>query len=192
MSEPNDPFLAELERGDLEALTKALAELSDTNAPSPTKRASLMAALAETNRFEELVGPVAEATDLSDDAASALLLAIDDPARWTEGPFPAVELLHFEGGPAVARAITGFVRVAPGGCFPEHDHLGSERVIILQGAVRDTATGETHRRGAILDAGPGVEHQLEVVSSIPLVYLAVAQEGIRIGDMVVPYDDPRA
>ncbi|HJL30412.1 MAG TPA: hypothetical protein RMI62_15145, partial [Polyangiaceae bacterium LLY-WYZ-15_(1-7)] len=107
MSDPKDRFAQELAGGELEALTDAWSEALSARpveAPSPGRRAALLAATQEAHRFEELVAPVAEAADLSEDAVAALLRAIDDPARWAAGPAPGVDLLHFEGGPKTARA----------------------------------------------------------------------------------------
>ncbi|MCB9635898.1 MAG: cupin domain-containing protein [Sandaracinus sp.] len=167
---------------------EALAE--PTTAPQDL-RARLLASTESTNRFEDLLELVARDADLSPEETSALLLAIDDASRWSPGPTPDLSLLHFDGGPATAGAITGFVRIAPGGRFPEHDHGGEEIGVILQGRVRDTATGEIHGRGARLVHQPGTEHALEAVSKIPVVYLAVAHVGVVLGGQLIGPDDAR-
>ena len=153
-------------------------------------RARLLASSKATHRFDDLVERIAQDADLPASRVDALLLGIDDPATWEAGPAPGIELYHFEGGPKTATAVTGFVRVATGGSFPHHGHLGSEVVVVLQGEARDTSTGEVHGRGARITAEPGVEHALEVTSDIPFVYLAVVEQGIRVGDRDYKYDDP--
>lgn len=188
MSDRKVPFLDELEAPDLETLEAALTQLPGA-APSARARQALLDATARTHRFEELVGPFAQACDLDETEAERLLLAIDDPTRWSPGPAPWIHLLHFEGGPKTARCITGIVRVDPGQSFPEHGHLGEEVVLVLQGEAR--SGGRTYRRGDIVTAGPGDEHDVFVVSDIPLLYLAVVAEGIRVGDEEITFDDPR-
>ncbi|MEM9074051.1 MAG: cupin domain-containing protein [Myxococcota bacterium] len=191
MTEPKDPFLDELLEGDLDALEQALSKLAE-DAPSSSRRDALLQATTTTNRFPELVEALAKATDLNEDAAQDLLIAVDDASRWVDGPAPWIHLLHFEGGPATARSITGFVKVDPGQAFPEHGHLGDEIVIVLQGEAKDSLSGKVYRRGDTVTADPSIEHAVIVVSDIPLIYLAVVAEGIRLGGEDIPFDDPRA
>ncbi len=188
MSERKDPFLAELTAHDQEILDAALAKLSPI-VPRASARDALLEDAARTHRFDELVAPFAEACDLEPAEAERLLLGVDDPARWSAGPAPWIHLIHFEGGPKTARCITGIVRIDPGKSFPRHGHLGEETVLVLQGRAR--SEGRTYGRGDVLRAGPDDEHEVEVVSDIPLIYLAVVAEGIRLGEDTITFDDPR-
>ena len=49
---------------------------------------------------------------------------------------PGMDLFHIQGGPAVADAVNGFVRLAAGLHFPPHTHVGNEKVFVLEGAAR--------------------------------------------------------
>lgn len=179
MSDPKPRLLREL-------------EAVDATSPAPTDlRDRLLRSTHATHRFEDLLAQVAGDADLSPEDAAALLLAIDEPARWSPGPTPELGLLHFDGGPKTAGAITGFVRIAPGGRFPEHDHGGEEVGVILQGQLRDTATGLVHGRGDRLVHHPGTEHALEAVSCIPVIYLAIAHVGVVLGGQLIGPDDAR-
>lgn len=187
-----DEFLRELQELD-EAFDDAIAPLADSLPkanPDSSLRDRLLSSTKSTHRFDDLVELVANDADLPTSRVEELLLAIDEASTWEEGPAPGIELFHFDGGPKTAQSITGFIRIASGGGFPEHGHLGNEVVIILQGEARDTATGIVHGRGERLEATPGVEHALVVTSDIPFVYLAVVDQGIRIGDRNYKYDDP--
>lgn len=190
-----DDFLRELQEMD-EAFDDAIAPLANAlpseNADSSV-RARLLSSTRSTHRFDDLVDLIAKDADLPASRVDELLLAIDDShdgSTWEAGPAPGIELFHFEGGPETAQSITGFIRIASGAEFPQHGHLGTEVVIILQGEARDTSTGVVHGRGERIVAKPGIEHALVVTSDIPFVYLAVVEKGIRVGDRDYKYDDP--
>ena len=184
MSDPKERLLRELEAVD--------AASSPTASAAPSElRARLLASAQTTHRFEDVLAQIAQDADLSDDATAALLLAIDEPTRWSPGPMPGLSLLHFDGGPKTAGAITGFVRIDPGARFPEHDHGGEEIGVILQGQLRDTATGLAHGRGDRVVHHPGTEHALEAISRIPVIYLAIAHVGVVLGGQLIGPEDAR-
>jgi len=189
-AQDEEDLFAELAPSELEALVESAVASDDADAASGRKR--LLEAARQTHRFEELVEAIAKAADLTPADVEPLLLKIDEPEAWDRGLHDAMHLLHFEGGPMTANAITGFVRIAPGHEFPMHDHVGEETVIILQGECRDHADGDLYGRGARIRSGPGYEHGLTVTSDIPLIYLAVVQQGIVVGGQVIGPDDPRA
>jgi quercetin dioxygenase-like cupin family protein len=190
-----DEFLRESGLEDELELASAIALAAGVEEPPPALRARIMDAARSTHRFDEFEASVASILDLPIDAVRELLLAIDEGrleegGRWQDGPAPGVELLHLRGGPAVAGAITGFVRVAPGAEFPDHAHLGDETVLILQGAYRDS-DGTIHRRGELVRMPLDTHHALVAIGEVPLVYLAVVRHGVRIGDVEIGPDDPR-
>jgi len=158
----------------------------------PSLRARLERSLESTHRFDDLEDVVADLADLPIDQARALLLRVDAPTTsWDPGPAPGIDLLHFEGGPRVRDAVTGFVRHAPGTTFPEHDHVGGERVLVLQGAFED-ADGTVYRSGEVAERGPCSPHSYRAVGPLPLVTMAVVQGGVVIGGVTIPPGDPRA
>ena len=125
---------------------------------APAMRMRLTDALETTHRFDDLEHQVAELADLSIDQARELLLCVDAPStRWDPGPTDDIALFNFEGGERVRNAVTGFVRHAPGTKFPEHDHVGGERVLVLQGAFEDS-DGVVYASGEIAERGPASPH----------------------------------
>ncbi len=172
--------------------TEALGLAVDAVPLPPALRSRLEESLDRTHRFDDLEDIVAELADLPIDQARALLLRVDAPAaRWDPGPAPGIDLLHFDGGPRVKDAVTGFVRHAPGTTFPEHDHVGGERVLVLQGAFED-ADGVVYRSGEVAVRGPCSPHSYRAVGPLPLVTMAVVHGGVILGGITIPPGDPRA
>jgi anti-sigma factor ChrR (cupin superfamily) len=64
---------------------------------------------------------------------------------------------------------------APGLTFPQHQHRGAERVLVLEGAYADA--------GCVVHAGdeqrmaPGSEHALHILGDVPCV-AAVSEQGV--------------
>ena len=156
--------------------------------PPPLDR--LLASLPD-GRHARFASKVAQLLDVEEDAALGMLRAIDEPASWEEGFLPGMELFHVQGGPAVSAAITGFVRLPAGSHFPDHRHLGEEQVLILQGFCRDG--DQTVGPGTVLPRPAGSAHSFDVLEgSADLLYLAIVNEGLEVGDLVLRADDPRA
>lgn len=153
-------------------------------------RSRVMSTAAETHRFEDLESNIAELLDLSDEQVRPMLLLVDEARSWEPGPRPGVELFHVSGGPAVRDAVTGFVRIQPGLEFPEHEHLGDETVMVLQGLIVDDS-GAKHGRGAILRMPAGTRHTTPMAGRIPLVYLAIIQKAVVIDGVILGPLDPR-
>lgn len=171
-----------------EADGRLLATSPDA-APSPDLWARLRQSVRETHRFGDLEARCAELLDVDPSTAAALLLSIDRAASWQAGPAPEVSLLHVRGGPRVEGAVTGFVRIGHGGVFPDHEHVGDETVLILQGACEDD--GAVYRPGDVARRGPGGPHSVRQVGPIELVYLAVVEGGVVIDGERMGPDDPR-
>lgn len=194
--EHDDEILPELAR---ELLARELGEraagqlLAATApaAPSGSLRARLLTAVRATHRFPDLEARCAALLDLDRASTARLLLSIDEAGSWQPGPRPAVEIFHVDGGPAVEGAVTGFVRIACGEAFPEHEHLGDESVLVLQGALEDE-DGTVYLPGDVATKPPGSRHQLRATGPVRLVYLAVVREGVVIDGEALRAGDPRA
>jgi hypothetical protein len=159
--------------------------------PAPL-RLRLVESLDQAHRFDDLEDVVADLADLPIDEARRLLLRVDAPSTaWDPGPSAGIELLHFEGGPRVHDAVTGFVRHAPGTTFPEHDHVGDEKVLVLQGAFEDS-DGVVYRSGDVATRGAASSHSYRAVGPLPLVTMAVVHGGVVIGGQIIAPGDPRA
>jgi putative transcriptional regulator len=90
----------------------------------------------------------------------------------------------------VSDSITGFVRLAEGAVFPEHEHLGTEHILVLHGRWQD---GDAiYGPGDYVEMSAGTSHSFNVCSGPDLLYLAVLHKGLRIDGIVIGPDDPRA
>ncbi|MCA9658980.1 MAG: cupin domain-containing protein [Myxococcales bacterium] len=154
-----------------EALVLALPTADER--PPTALRDRLLASLdAPSERFAPFAERLAALIDVGAERARELLAALADPSRWVAPFGPGIALFHLEGGPAVAGADVGFVRVAPGVTFPHHRHLGDERVLLLQGRLEDSE-GVTAGPGALLAQGAESAHAVTSIGDEPLIYAVV-------------------
>jgi putative transcriptional regulator len=168
----------------LAALSLALRPVQ----PPPSLRERLLAAARGPSRFAPFIDRLARLIDVAADRARDLLASLERPETWLPTPGPNVHLVHLFGGPAVAGADVGFVRVAAGTAFPLHRHTGDERVLVLQGSYRDS-TGTTARPGDVITMPTGTAHELQAGPDHDLIYAVVAY-GIEIAgvDMDAVWD----
>lgn len=82
--------------------------------------------------------------DLGPDAVQRVFDAARGPEGWTDSPVPTVLAYHLDGGPSVAGADVGLVRIPDGFHFPEHTHTESEEYVVLQGTMRFTDGHREH------------------------------------------------
>jgi quercetin dioxygenase-like cupin family protein len=189
-----DPFLAEVPAEAPEAfedLTRATAEEAGIETPAASLRATLLGAAKVEGRLDRFASTVARMLDLPEDGARALLDRVARPDVWEEGLAPGVSLFHVSGGPRVEGHVTGFVRMPQGVIFPEHQHLGAEEVLVLQGSYVDGVTGIVYRPGDVIRMPAESRHDFRARAGPNLVYLVVLAEGVDIDGVVMRADDPR-
>lgn len=170
----------------LDEQTRLLAAIAPAPAPP---REGLLNRATTLARFDQWSGIIASMADVAMEKARGWLAKIDDPAVWSPTALGDLELFHIEGGPAVERAVVGFVKLAPGTSFPEHTHLGTERVFVLQGRLRDEH-GDIHGPGSLVEGDEGHTHEISAEPGPPLVYLSIVHEGIEIFGMRFGPDSP--
>ncbi len=141
-------------------LARALTELAANASPPPQLlKERLLATIARPRlRFAPLFGALFELFDLGDSALADLFERAADARIWTHSAVPATELLHLEGGPRVATADNGLVRIQAGARFPMHTHLGFERVLVLEGCYRDEQSGRVYQPGDWQEMAAGTSH----------------------------------
>ncbi|MCB9732719.1 MAG: cupin domain-containing protein [Deltaproteobacteria bacterium] len=185
-----DAFLTEalaIDPGAADVLA-ALAAALPPATPSRATRDRLFETLGP-GPLTRFAGAVARLADLAESRARELLAELA-AAVWEPGP-AGTELLWVEGGPATAGCIRGFVRLPAGATFPEHTHLGEERLLVLEGAVTDGGGGAL-RPGEVATAAPGSTHPTIAVGGEPALYFVVIRGGVDLADgtPVRPRDTP--
>ena len=176
-------------RASAEALA-AVALSAPPVQPVPSMRDRLLASVAVTSRFAAFADQVASLLDVTVEKSRELLARVDDASAWTQTPLEGVSSYDLDGGPAVADALVGFVKVQPGHVFPEHEHVGDEVALIIQGASIE-ASGRVARRGDLVRMGRGSAHELKALPGPAFIYLGIAQQGFMMFGMHIKKGDPR-
>lgn len=112
------------------------------------------------------------------------LSSMPDPSTWAQGPIPHCRLFPCVAGAEPRNAIRTLVRMEQGSRFPEHEHVGDETVLIVQGSLR-SEDGQVHRPGKVLRMAAGTSHGFDVPKGLDLIYLAVVEEGLKIDDQLI-------
>ncbi len=172
-----DPFLAEIGE-DVPSLVGALG--ADAEAPGASLKDRILAGLSHEGRFDRFIEQVSELLEVDAAGAKSMLDAIHDEGSWHTGLLPDVHLYDVDGGPSVQNAITGFVRMAQGTPFPEHEHMGEETALIVQGSAIDSR-GELWRVGDVVTMEAGTDHSFEARPGPDLLFLVIVQKGLRVG-----------
>jgi anti-sigma factor ChrR (cupin superfamily) len=167
---------AELDRWQ-EALGQMPLALTPLEPPAHVGSQLALALMQEQKGpFHGFLAEVAQLFDVALDQGQRLLAQILDPTAWSAGPNDDIGLLHIQGGPRVALADAGFVRMAPGAAFPHHRHGGDERAIILQGSYRDS-DGTVYGAGAVHRMAAGTDHDFIALAE-GCLFAAVAEGGL--------------
>ncbi|HMI87693.1 MAG TPA: cupin domain-containing protein [Polyangiaceae bacterium] len=172
---------------------EALANLAlslPRSTPSPELRERLLKSVSTTNRFEMFAAQVAELIDVGIDKARELVGRIDDIKAWIATPIEGVFSYDLPVGPAAADAVVGFVRLRSGVVFPDHEHMGDEIMLVVQGGCVDSY-GTVMKRGDLIRMPPGTHHDFKARPGPDFIYLGVAKNGFMMfGEHIKP-GDPR-
>ncbi len=174
-------------RGD--ALQPDLLDVDDrAEAPAQPRaglRAAVLSSISGASRLAGFGDRLAAFFDLARERAAPL---IEQATRRAEGPgwesisVPGVRLFHLPGGPRVAAADCGLVRIEPGARFPAHRHLGDEWCFVLSGEVEEEGTGARWAPGDLVQRPAGTAHALRVTSREPLVFAVVLYGGLEFAE----------
>lgn len=173
--------------------TKALGLLSNALSdavgveqitPPSTLRSRLLDDISSIAPYSLYHDEMARILRGSKDALQRELKAMPHPKTWIDGPIPRCRLYPCIAAGAPRDAIRTLVLMESGSHFPEHEHLGDETVLILQGSLLHQ-DGKVSRPGEVLQMPKGTSHGFDVPEGLDLIYLAVVDHGIMIGDMLV-------
>lgn len=186
MNKRHPPELPELLReagphDDLQ-LAEALSVLvPPAKAPPQLLRERLLATVARPRlRYAPLFAKLTDLFDLGDTDLAALFERAATPEAWTETPISGTRLMHLRGGPRVAGADNGLVRLAAGARFPLHRHLGQERVLVLEGGYRDEQDGRLYLPGDWHEMQPGASHAYVALAERELLFAVSVVAGVDV------------
>ena len=171
------------------ALFEAMAEATVPVAPPASLRDRVMAGAVSAGRFDRFTDAVARVLQVGAEQARGLLARIQQASEWRPDPTGLGQAIWVDGGPALAGAISGFVRFGAGLSFPEHTHLGDEIVLVLQGSFVDHFDGSVVRAGEEVHRPAGSTHGYTVRPGPDLLYLTVLDKGLEVGGVVIGPDD---
>ena len=186
MTKRNQPDLPELVRdaglSDDPELRAALAQLHPpAKAPPQLLRERLLNAVSRPRlRFAPHYGALSALFDLGDTELSNLFERAEDSTSWVTSQIPDTRLLHLQGGPRVAHADNGLVRIAAGARFPRHRHLGLERVLVLEGGYRDEPSGRSYVAGDWHEMPAGTEHAYTALEGRELLLAVSVVSGVDV------------
>ncbi len=170
-------------RGQLAEVQDMLASFADAHVGSAPVRQSglsrLMEATQQISRFTPMIPLVCELLGVSKEDALGWLDGLDEPSKWQPGVLPDT---HMQTVPTDDPDLSVvWLRMPPGMAFPEHEHLGDETVLVVQGRYIDDA-GTLHPPGSVLREEPDTHHAFHIdASGPPFICLALVRKGLRIG-----------
>jgi len=128
--------------------------------------------------------------DLDMDRSSEILkkAASQDSDTFASCPIPGAQLFYFSGGPRVATATCGVLKIAAGAVFPSHQHEGDEHVLVLQGHATENS-GRIYQPGDVVHQKQGSRHSFRAHSDGPLLFAVVLEKSNKwlIGQIVLDY-----
>lgn len=179
MKKPDAPPLDDAGVAVSEALAHALVPAE--RRPPQLLRERILGSIARPRlRYAPFYGALRELFDLNDSELGNVFERAEDPGEWMTAPMPGTSLLHLRGGPRRAGADNGLLRLRAGTAFPEHRHLGSERVVVLEGGYRETPSGRVFRAGDVHEMGADSTHSYVALPERDLLFAVSLVEGVDV------------
>ena len=153
--------------------------------PRASLRAAVLGSISGASRLAGFSERLAAFFDLARERASELIerrRAARTDRAGRPCPSPGVRLFHLPGGPRVAAADCGLVRIEPGARFPAHRHVGDEWSFVLSGEAEEEGTGERWAPGDLVQRAAGTAHAFRVTSREPLVFAVVLHGGLELAE----------
>ena len=166
----------------LDELSRRLDRADQTMQPGPAVKQNLLASIRRDTPNAGFVERLMTMFDLPRVAIQRILRRIPRQAGvpgkpWQEPGLEGVYLLHFSGGPRVAGADCGLIYLEPGALFPNHQHLGQELALVLQGNILEDAR-HLYRPGDRVLKRAGSRHSFTATKDEPAVIAVTLEQGI--------------
>lgn len=138
---------------------EAMAKTAGAAKTPPEVLRTVRGTLSGPRRLDRYTNSLARFFDLSEAQARDLLARIDVPAEWMEGPDTDISVLPVEACPAAQTALASLVRLPPGVTLSEHEHVGKEQLLVLEGGFADSL-GHVVWPGETLEMAAGTSHAM--------------------------------
>lgn len=135
-----------------------------------------LAVAALPQRYAPFFGRLSELWQLPEPQVVRELSRAATPASWRRTVLRGLQTFAVELPESSRGRRAHLLRFEPGLTFPQHQHRGAERVLVLEGAYADD-TGHEVRAGEQQCMAPGSQHRLHILGSVPCV-AAVSEQGV--------------
>ena len=138
---------------------EAMAKTAGTEQTPAEVLRTMRGLLASPRRLDRYADSLSRFFDLGDAEARQLLARIDVPEEWMEGPDAGISVLPVAAGPRARNALASLVRLPPGVTLCEHEHVGREQLLVLEGGFADSA-GHVVWPGETLEMAVWTSHSM--------------------------------
>lgn len=105
---------------------------------------------------------------------------------WEKAKIEGAYLHHFQAGGDFADAHCGLIYLKPSTKITEHEHLGKEYMLIIQGEVT-TSDGKTHQVGEVAVSPKGSSHTLVSGPDCDCIFAVIAIGGVEFKDLELSF-----
>ncbi len=166
----------------LENIAQAAPELE----PSKQLKQSIFAHIEQsgTKKFVGLTQRIAKFFKLPIQTIEEILETTKDLTLpvWEKAKIEGAYLNHFQAGGDMADAHCGLIYLKPGTKITEHEHMGKEYMLIIQGEVT-TSDGNTYQVGEVAVSSKGSSHTLVSGQDSDCIFAVIAIGGVEFKDL---------
>jgi quercetin dioxygenase-like cupin family protein len=126
-------------------------------------------------RYAPFFGRLSQLWEISEERVRSELTRARDSSTWTPTFLPGLRIFNVDSAEPRAGAHARLLKFSPRAKFPHHEHIGRERVLVLEGAYTDGRVEVHPGDEQSMDAGG--EHELRIIGDEQCV-TAISERGI--------------
>ncbi len=138
-------------------------------------------------RYGPFFGRLSLLWEISEELVKSELTRARDARSWSPTFLPGLRVFNVDPGQRRAGVSARLLKFAPRARFPEHEHLGHERVLVLEGAYTDGDV-EVHA-GDEQSMEAGDAHALRIIGDLRCV-TAISERGIAFTSPLLRWANP--
>ncbi len=163
---------------ELENIALSIAEVTPSKELKTTIFADLQATGSE--KYAGFIKYLMRFFQLPKATITTILDSLNDisaPA-WDKSPFNGAYLHHFKAGGNHADAHCGLIYLKPGTKISNHEHLGEEKMLVIEGEVI-IDDGKIYRSGELAISKKGSSHALQAGDNSAAILAVIANDGVN-------------